>query len=169
MHPRCGSVTGGVCAAAEFLANARTGTQILPRKGVGAAGDDFGKKPIGTGAYSLKDWVPGERVSLSAFPGYFGGAPKIATVDMPLIAEESSGVTALLGGQIDLTSTAPFADIPNLEKNASITVLKQAGLNCRSCRSITARLRLMIRRSVGLARWRSTATPWCAPCCSAKA
>ncbi len=71
-----------------FLANARTGTQILSRKGVGAAGDDFGKKPIGTGAYSLKDWVPGERVSLSAFPGYFGGAPKITTVDMPLIAEE---------------------------------------------------------------------------------
>ncbi len=114
-----------------FLANARTGTQVLSRKAVGSAGDDFGKKPIGTGAYSLKDWVPGERVSLAAFPGYFGGAPKITTIDMPLIAEELSGVTALLGGQIDLTSTAPFADIPNLEKNASITVLKQAGLNCR--------------------------------------
>ena len=71
-----------------FLANARTGTQVLSRKAVGAAGDDFGKKPIGTGAYSLKDWVPGERVSLAAFPGYFGGAPKIATIDMPLIAEE---------------------------------------------------------------------------------
>ena len=114
-----------------FLANARTGTQIVPRKAVTAAGDDFGKKPVGTGAYSLKDWVPGQKVSLAAFPGYFGGAPKIGTVEMPLIAEESSGVTALLGDQIDLTSTAPFADIPNLEKNAKITVLKQAGLNCR--------------------------------------
>jgi len=114
-----------------FLANARTGTQILSRKAVGAAGDDFGKKPIGTGAYALKDWVPGERVSLAAFSGYFGGAPRIGTIDMPLIAEESSGVTALLGGQIDLTSTAPFADIPNLEKNQNVTVLKQAGLNCR--------------------------------------
>ena len=114
-----------------FLANARTGTQILSRKATTAAGDDFGKKPIGTGAYSLKEWKPGERVVLSAHAGYFGGAPKIGTIDMPLIAEESSGVTALLGGQIDLTSTAPFADIPNLEKNSAITVLKQAGLNCR--------------------------------------
>ena len=114
-----------------FLSNARTGTQVLSRKATSAAGDDFGKKPIGTGAYALKDWVPGERVSLSAFAGYIGGAPKIGFIDMPLIAEESSGVTALLGGQIDITSTAPFADIPNLEKNASITVLKQAGLNCR--------------------------------------
>ena len=114
-----------------FLANARTGTQILSRKAVGAAGDGFGQKPVGTGAYGLKEWQPGERVVLSSFAGYFGGAPKIRTIDMPLIAEESSGVTALLGGQLDLTSTAPFADIPNLEKNASITVQKQPGLNCR--------------------------------------
>ena len=114
-----------------FLSNARTGTQILSRKATTAAGDDFGKKPVGTGAYALKDWKPGERVVIGAHAGYFGGAPKIATIDMPLIAEESSGVTALLGGQIDITSTAPFADIPNLEKNNAISVLKQAGLNCR--------------------------------------
>jgi peptide/nickel transport system substrate-binding protein len=114
-----------------FLANARTGTQIVSRKATTAAGDDFGKKAVGTGAYSLKDWEPGQKVTLAAFPGYFGGAPKIGIVDMPLIAEESSGVTALLGDQIDLTSTAPFADVPNLEKNPKITILKQAGLNCR--------------------------------------
>jgi peptide/nickel transport system substrate-binding protein len=115
-----------------FLANARTGTQILPRKAVEAApGDEFGKKPIGTGAYMLKEWRPGERVTLAAFDGYFAGAPKIAAVDMPLIAEESSGVTALLGGQLDLTSTAPFADVPTLSQNPQVRVLKQAGLNCR--------------------------------------
>lgn len=116
-----------------FLSNARTGTQILSRKAVTAAGDEaFGKNPVGTGAYKLKDWKPGERVVLEAHNAYFvSGQPKIATVDIPLIAEESSGVTALLGGQIDLTSTAPFADIPNLEKNPAITVLKQPGLNCR--------------------------------------
>ncbi|MEZ5843642.1 MAG: ABC transporter substrate-binding protein [Hyphomicrobiaceae bacterium] len=114
-----------------FLANARTGTQIVSRKAVAAAGDGFVKRPVGTGAFSLKDWVPGERLALQAFPGYFGGAPKIAAVSIPLIAEESSGVTALLGGNIDLTSTAPFADIPNLERNPNVKVLKQAGLNCR--------------------------------------
>ena len=114
-----------------FLGNARTGTQILPRRAVEAAGDDFGKKPVGTGGYMVKDWRPGERVTLAAFDGYFAGRPKVATVDLPLIAEESSGVTALLGGQIDVTSTAPFADIPTLQQNAAITVLKQPGMNCR--------------------------------------
>lgn len=115
-----------------FLANARTGTQILPRAAVMAAqGDDFGKKPIGTGAYMLKEWRPGEKLTLSAFDGYFGGKPKIGTVELPLIAEESSGVTALLGGQIDLTSTAPFADIATLSSNAQVRVQKQPGLNTR--------------------------------------
>ena len=114
-----------------FLSNSRTGTQILPRKAVGAAGEEFGKKPVGTGAYKLADWQPGQRIVLSAFDGHFAGAPKIASVEMPFIPEESSGVTALLGGQIDITSTAPFADVANLEKNANVVVLKQPGLNCR--------------------------------------
>ena len=114
-----------------FMANSRSGTQVLSRKAVGAAGDEFGKKPVGTGGYRLAEGKPGERTTLSAFEGYFGGAPKIGSVDMPFIPEESSGVTALLGGQIDITSTAPFADVASLEKNGSIAVLKQPGLNCR--------------------------------------
>ena len=115
-----------------FLTNARTGTQILPRKVVQAMGDDaFGKNPVGTGAYKLQDWRPGERLRLTAFDGYYAGSPKIGSVDLPLIAEESSGVTALLGGQIDLTSTAPFADVPTLSTNPAIVVMKQPGLNTR--------------------------------------
>ncbi|HLI12072.1 MAG TPA: ABC transporter substrate-binding protein [Alphaproteobacteria bacterium] len=116
-----------------FLCNARTGTQILPKKAVETMGDEaFGKKPVGTGAFMVKDWSPNQRVNLTAHPHYFiAGKPKLHDVAMPFIPEESSGVTALLGGQIDLTSTAPFADVPNLEKNKAIKVYKQAGLNTR--------------------------------------
>lgn len=115
-----------------FLCNARTGTQIVPKKAVTTMGAEaFAMKPVGTGAFVLKNWVPKERVDLTAHQGYFGGAPKLTSVTMPLIPEETSGVTALLGNQIDLTSTAPFADIPNLQKNKAIQVFTQAGLNCR--------------------------------------
>jgi len=116
-----------------FLTNARTGTQILPKKIVEAMGaEDFGRKPIGTGAFMLKEWIAKERVVLEASPHYFyPGLPKLGMIDMPLIPEESSGVTALLGNQIDLTSTAPFADIPELEKRKDIKVFKQPGLNTR--------------------------------------
>jgi peptide/nickel transport system substrate-binding protein len=116
-----------------LLTNTRTGTQIVPRKVVEAVGDEaFGRAPVGTGAYKLKDWKPNESVTLVAHDSYFvPGQPTLATVEVPLIAEESSGATAIKGGQIDLTSTAPFADVPALEQDKSLTVLKQPGMNCR--------------------------------------
>ncbi len=116
-----------------YLSNARTGTQIVPKKAVTAMGAQaFARRPIGTGAFALKSWIPKERVDLVAHRGYFlPGLPKLTAVTMPLISEETSGVTALLGGQIDLTSTAPFADIPNLRKNKTIQVFTQSGLNTR--------------------------------------
>src|SRR4029077_3672474 len=70
-------------------------------------------------------------LALEAFPGAFSGAPKVARANCPIIAEESSGMTAILGNQLDLTSTAPFADVPSLEKRPEVKVLKQAGLNIR--------------------------------------
>ncbi|CAH1694488.1 Peptide/nickel ABC transporter substrate-binding protein [Hyphomicrobiales bacterium] len=115
-----------------FLTNSRTGTQIVPRKAVEAMGAEaFARKPIGTGPYKLESWSAGTGLKLAAHKDYFGGAPTIETVDVPLIAEESSGVTALLGNQIDLTSTVPAADVPQLSTNPNATILKQPGLNMR--------------------------------------
>lgn len=115
-----------------FLTNSRTGTQIVPYQTIKDMGADaFGKQPVGTGAYKFDEWSPGRRVVLSANPDYFGGKPFFQTVDVPLIPEESSGVTALQGDRVDLTSTAPFSQIPELEKDPSVKVYKQAGLNTR--------------------------------------
>ncbi|WP_323039798.1 ABC transporter substrate-binding protein [Gemmobacter sp.] len=115
-----------------FLTNARTGTQILPRKAFEAAGAEaFARAPIGTGPYKLKSWETGGSLTLEAFEDHFAGAPAIKTVDVPLIVEEASGVTALLGGQIDMTSTVPTADVPQLMSNKDVTVLRQPGLNVR--------------------------------------
>ena len=47
------------------------------------------------------------------------------------LAAEASGVTALQGGQIDMTSTAPAADVSVLMKDDAIKVLRQPGLNTR--------------------------------------
>ncbi|QPC44142.1 ABC transporter substrate-binding protein [Kaustia mangrovi] len=117
----------------SYLTNARTGSQIVP-KHVLDGGDEaaFAQKPIGTGAYAFEAYKPNVEVKLKAHEGYFvEGQPAIPAVDMPLIPEESSGVTALLGGTIDLTSTAPFADVPELVDDPEVTVAKSAGLNTR--------------------------------------
>jgi ABC-type transport system substrate-binding protein len=95
-------------------------------------GDEaFGRQPVGTGPFRVRSWKPNESVELESMPSHFSGTPRLRRVVMPLIAEESSGLIALLGGQVDLTSTAPFADVPGLERRGSVQVLKQPGLNTR--------------------------------------
>ena len=44
-------------------------------------------------------------------------------LDRPVCDAGRQGVTALKGGQIDLTSTAPFADVPTLEQDTSLKIV----------------------------------------------
>lgn len=118
-----------------FFSNLTTGSQIISRKAFEKMGAEaFGKAPVGTGAFKFKEWLPGDKISFVAHKQYFEkGLPYLDAVDIPLIPEETSGITAILGGQIDIASTAPFADVPKLEQDPNIMVHKMPGLNFRFC------------------------------------
>lgn len=123
---------GAYAPLLTFLTNARTGTQIISKAAFEAMGEEaFSRAPVGTGAFSVSDWRAGEGLTLTAHADYFEGAPSFETVEVPLIAEEASGVTALQGGQIDMTSTAPAADVSVLMNDSNVEVLGQPGLNTR--------------------------------------
>ncbi|SHI03917.1 ABC transporter substrate-binding protein [Pollutimonas bauzanensis] len=115
------------------LTNTRTGSQIVSRSAFKARGAaQFERQPIGTGAYAVKEWKANSMVELEAHKAYFqSGKPTIARVQMPLIPEESSGMRAVLGGQLDITSTAPFSDIKSLEGRKDVRVYRASGLNNR--------------------------------------
>lgn len=117
----------------SYLTNTRTGSQIVPKHILeNGSAEEFAANPVGTGPFKLVHHEPGASLELAAHGEYFQeGFPKVQTVEVPLIAEESAGVTALLGGSIDVTSTAPFADIPQLEKDDRVQVLKQPGTSSR--------------------------------------
>lgn len=115
-----------------YLTNIRSGTQIVPRAVVQAMGDEaFGRRPVGTGPMVLKDWKSTDSVQLAAHPKYFRGAPAIGGAYCPLIAEESSGMTALLGHQVDFSSSAPFSAVPTLKQRSDVHLYSRPGLNTR--------------------------------------
>ncbi len=116
-----------------FLSSMPTGAQIISKTAFGKIGEEgFAKNPVGTGAFKIKEWRANEKLVFVAHKDYFEkGMPYLDGVDLLLIAEETSGITAILGGQIDLASTAPFADVPKLEKDPNITVTKVPGFNNR--------------------------------------
>jgi peptide/nickel transport system substrate-binding protein len=78
--------------------------------------DSVGKAPIGTGPFTMTTFDPEGTSKLTANPDYFLGAPKLASIEIPTIADSTSATQALAGGQVDLLlstdakSTALFAD-----------------------------------------------------------
>jgi peptide/nickel transport system substrate-binding protein len=116
-----------------FLTNTTSGSQIVSNRAILKMGETaFARAPVGTGAFKVVDWKQGEKIVFTAHKEYFEkGLPYLDGVEIILIPEETSGITAILGNQIDIASTAPFADVPKLEKTPGIVVKKSPGLNIR--------------------------------------
>ncbi|MEU5278301.1 ABC transporter substrate-binding protein [Streptomyces asoensis] len=71
-----------------------------------AAGQDpntgsFNTKPVGTGPYVLSSWSKGEKLTFKANPKYWGGAPKVKTFTMAVVADDNVRATRLRSGDLD--------------------------------------------------------------------
>ncbi len=65
-----------------------------------------GKTPNGTGPFAWKQWSQGQQVALTANKDYYGGAPKIGTLQFRVIPDEASILSGMKAGafQIGLLS-----------------------------------------------------------------
>lgn len=59
--------------------------------------------PVGTGPYRLTAYDATSGYRFEANPGYFGGAPRVRELVVPVIEDPSATFTALRSGQIDAT------------------------------------------------------------------
>lgn len=75
---------------------------ILPEH---AYDETYGRHPVGSGRYQLKQWDPGQQIILEANPEYYGEEPKIKTVTI-LFMEEDAALAAAMAGQVDVAHTA---------------------------------------------------------------
>lgn len=75
-----------------------------------ASEDGMVTTPVGTGAYTLKEYVSGSYVELEARDDYWGGEPEIKTARFNVIAEPSQATTALETGEADLVMGLQSSD-----------------------------------------------------------
>ncbi|MGW1323188.1 ABC transporter substrate-binding protein [Streptomyces antibioticus] len=61
----------------------------------------FNTEPVGTGPYVLSAWSKGEKLTFKANPRYWGGAPKVRTFTMAVIADDNVRATRLRSGDLD--------------------------------------------------------------------
>ena len=87
-------------------------------------GFNSGKAAIGTGPYKFVSWTPKDQLVLDRFDGYWGGKEPWQRVLRKEIPNDTARVAQLKAGQLDLIARAPAADVPTLEKDSKLTVVK---------------------------------------------
>ena len=116
-----------------ILLNEILNVWIVSRKNGGnatTADYNSGKAAIGTGPYREVEWVPGDRIVLERFDGYFGDKPEWQRVTYKPITSDASRVAALLSGDVDLISNVPGNDVATLKANPKLALGTMASNRC---------------------------------------
>jgi peptide/nickel transport system substrate-binding protein len=88
----------------DFLYNMGWGDAIIVTEANAA---NNGTAPIGTGPYTLGEWVKGDHLTLVANPAYWGAAPPIQNVTIKFISDPAAAVASILAGDVDLFGGFP--------------------------------------------------------------
>ena len=100
---------------------------IVSKRAVEELGDEFGRHPVGTGAYKMVNWVSGQRVEYEAFEDYHNGAAPIKTANMIILPDQTAASLALEEGSIDFCQGIPKTDIPHMEELETVNVINAGG------------------------------------------
>ena len=102
---------------------AGTGCQVVPPKYYQEVGHEgYSQAPIGTGAFTFKEFKKDDRIVLEANPDYFRGKPGVDELIFRSIPEDSTRVAELLTGGVDLVMSIPQQDWARVEANPDLTL-----------------------------------------------
>ena len=76
---------------------------VVPKEAVEEHGDDFGKNPVGTGAYRMTDWTLGQRVVFERNADYWReGVPNLDKITFEVGQEPNVALLRLQRGEVDV-------------------------------------------------------------------
>ena len=112
-------------AAEPALLNrlSRLGSSILPKDYIESEGwPVFLEAPVGTGPYEFKEWKKDDRLTISAFDGYFGPPAKWDEVIFRSIPEDSTRISELLTGGVDIAVNIPPTDVERIKSTDGVGI-----------------------------------------------
>lgn len=93
---------------APFLTNLATPTgAIVSSAAVEQHGAEFGRNPVGAGAFKFAEWRSNEAVVVEANPDYWDGAPALQAVVFRPITDANTRTAEMLAGGLDLMVEVP--------------------------------------------------------------
>ncbi|MFZ1468013.1 MAG: ABC transporter substrate-binding protein [Paracoccaceae bacterium] len=76
---------------------------VVPKEAVEEFGDDFGKNPVGTGAYKMTEWTLGQRLVFDKNPDYWiSGVPYLDQIVFEVGQEPVVALLRLQNGEVDV-------------------------------------------------------------------
>lgn len=106
-------------AKAAFASN-----EILPKALLDSTGGDSAKinaAPIGTGPFTLKEWVKGDHLTFVANPNYWGGAPTLKTLIMKWSTQSAQRLLELQSGNVDGYELVGQDDIATIQGDKTLS------------------------------------------------
>jgi len=80
------------------------------------------RSPVGTGPFKFVKWVKDEQIELEANEQWWHGAPKIKTLIFRPIPEETTRMSALQTGEVDIATNVPPHLVKEIKNHSKVTV-----------------------------------------------
>jgi peptide/nickel transport system substrate-binding protein len=99
----------------------------VPKEEVEKYGQDFGKHPVGTGAFKMKEWKLGQNVVYERNPNYYKtGLPRLDKIVFEVGQEPTVALLRLQRGEVDILGDgippARFLQVKNDPQNADLII-----------------------------------------------
>ena len=85
---------------------------------------EYGRNPVGTGPYMVKEWTTGERLVMVPNPSFWGEKPRTPQITYRPIPEAATRAALLRTGEADIVVKLPPEEIRNLESAPNVDVLR---------------------------------------------
>lgn len=91
--------------------------------------EQFDQVPVGTGPFTFTSYQKDAVIRFKANPNYWGGKPAIDDLVFAITPDATARVSKLKTGECQVAAYPRPADLPELQKDADLSVLSQPGLN----------------------------------------
>lgn len=113
---------------APFMSNLASPTGlIVSPTAVAEQGADYGRNPVGTGAFKFEEWQSNARVVVSRNEDYWDGAAPLEAVVFRPITDANTRVAEMLSGGIDVLVETPPDNVGNFREDANFVVHETSG------------------------------------------
>jgi peptide/nickel transport system substrate-binding protein len=77
----------------------------------------------GNGPFMLDEYVPGDRIQLKRYDGYYGTKPRLTRVIQKIVPDASQRLLLLKRGEVDMIMVPPVKELDSLKQDPNLKVL----------------------------------------------